>query len=79
MRSYLRTDQTKYVTNSQVDRTNNARRATNEWINLGVNTDSVQYYNTYQELILLDLVIESDIYDNYNYASYVSKSGSQNV
>ena len=29
-----------------------------------------QYYNTHQELILSNTVTESDIYDNYNYASF---------
>ena len=37
----------------------------------GVKTDNIQYYNTCQESILLDLVTESDIYNNYNYASCV--------
>ena len=40
IRSNLHTDQTKYVTNSQVDTTNNTRRATNELINQRMNTDS---------------------------------------
>ena len=44
----------------------------NKLINQGVNTHGVQYYNTYQESILLDLVTESDIYDNYSYASCVN-------
>ena len=72
IRSNLHTDQTKYITNSQVDTTNNARRATNELTKQGVNTDYVQCYNTNQESILLDMVTESDIYNNYSYASCVN-------
>ena len=41
-------------------------------MNQGVKTDGIQYYNTHQELILLDLVTGSDIYDNYGYASCVN-------
>ena len=67
----LHTDQIKYVTNSQVHTTNNARRATNELMNQGVKIDGIQYYNTHQELILLDLVTEGNIYNNYSYASCV--------
>ena len=51
--------------------TNDAGRTTNELINQGVKTDSIQYYNTHQDSILLDLVTDSDIYDNYSYASFV--------
>ena len=72
IRSNLHTDQTKYVTNSQVNTTDNARKATNELINQGVNTDYVQCYNTHQKLILQDLVIESDIYNNSSYTSGVN-------
>ena len=32
-------------------------------------TADTQYYNTYQESILLNIVTESDIYDNYCYTS----------
>ena len=52
----LHTYQIKYNTDSQVHKTNNARRATNELMNQGVNTDSIQCYNTHQESILLDPV-----------------------
>ena len=52
-----------------MDITNNARKATNELINQGVNTNGVQCYNTHQESILLDMVTESDIYNNYSYIS----------
>ena len=34
-------------------------------------TDGVQYYNTHQESILLDLVTGNNIYDNYSHASCV--------
>ena len=40
-------------------------------INQGVKTDSVQYYKTHQELVISNLVTESDIYDNYSYTSCV--------
>ena len=67
----LHTDQIKYITDPQVHTTNNARRATNELMNQRVNIDGVECYNTHQELILSDLVTESDIYDNYSDASCV--------
>ena len=51
--------------------TNGDRRATNELMIQGVKTDGIQYYTTYQESILLDLVTESDIYNHYRYASCV--------
>ena len=41
-------------------------------INQGVKTADVQYYNTDQELILLNIVIESDIYNNHSYTSCVN-------
>ena len=47
--------------------TNNARRTMNKLMNQGVKTDSIQCYNTHQESIILDLVTESYIYDNYSY------------
>ena len=68
----LYTDQTKYVTNSKMNTTNTARRATNELINQGVNTDGVQCYNTHQEPIISNLVTESNIYNNYSYVSCVN-------
>ena len=34
--------------------------------------DSVKYYNTHQELILSNIVTESDIYNNYSYTSCVN-------
>ena len=71
IRSNLHTNRIKCVTNSQIDTTKNAKRTTNELINQGVNKDGVQCYNTHQELILLDLITESDIYNNYSYASCV--------
>ena len=71
IRSNLHTNRIKCVTNSQIDTTKNAKRTTNELINQGVNKDGVQCYNTHQELILLDLITESDIYNNYSYVSYV--------
>ena len=67
IRSNLHTDLIKYITDSQVHTTNDTRRETNELIKQRVKTDSIQYYNTHQESILLDLVTESDIYDNYSY------------
>ena len=50
--------------------TNNAIQVTNELMNQGMKTDGIQYYNIHQKLILLDLVTESDIYNNYSYASF---------
>ena len=35
-------------------------------------TTGVKFYNTHQELILSNIVKESDIYNNYNYTSYVN-------
>ena len=35
-------------------------------------TEGVQYYNTHQELILLNIVTEIDIYHNYSYTSCVN-------
>ena len=57
-------DLIRYITDSQVHTTNNARRGTNELMNQGVKPDGIQYYTTHQESILLDLVTESDIYNN---------------
>ena len=51
--------------------TNNARRATNELMNQGEKLDGIRCYSTHQELILLNLITESDIYNNYSYASCV--------
>ena len=70
--SNLHTDLVKYITDSQVHTTNDTRRATNEMMQHGVKTDGVQYYNTHQESIILNLVTESNIYNNYSYASCVN-------
>ena len=43
----LHTDLIKYITDLQVHTTNNTKRATDELMNQGVNTDSIQYYNTH--------------------------------
>ena len=40
-------------------------------INQGVKIGGVQYYNTYQELIISNKVTESDIYNNESYTSCV--------
>ena len=69
--SNIHIDLVKYITYSQMHTTNNARRTTNELMNQGVKIDSIQCYNTHQESIILDLVTESDVYDNYSYASCV--------
>ena len=63
----LHTDLIKYVTDPQEHATNNTRGAKNKLINQGVKIDGVQYYTTYQELILSNIFTESDIYDNYSY------------
>ena len=67
----LHTDLIKYITDSQMYTTNNTRQTTNELTNKGLKTDSVQYYNTHQGSILLDLVTGSDIYNNYSHVSCV--------
>ena len=41
-------------------------------INQGLKTANVQYYNTDQELILSNIVTESDIYDSYSYTSCIN-------
>ena len=69
--SSLHIDSIKYITDSQVHATNNSIRVTNQLMNQGVEIDGIQYYNTNEELIRLDLVIESDIYNNYSYISCV--------
>ena len=69
--SSLHTDLIKCITDLQVHTTNNTRIVMNELINQEVKTDNIQYYNIYQELILLNLVAESGIYNNYSYASCV--------
>ena len=68
--SNLHIDLIKYITDSRVHTTNNTRRATNKLMKQGVKPDGIQYYNTNQESILLDLVTESDIYHSYSYASF---------
>ena len=70
--SNLHTEHIDYVTNSQVDTTNNTRKTMNELINQGVNIDGVQCYNTHQESVLSDLLTESDIYNNYSYTLCVN-------
>ena len=67
----LHTNLIKYIIDSQMHTTNNTGRAINELMNQGVKIGSIQCYNTYQESILLDLVIESDIYNDYSYVSCV--------
>ena len=42
-----------------------------KFINQGVKTTNTQYYITYQKSILLNIVTENDIYDNYSYTSCV--------
>ena len=68
----LHIDLTKYFTNQQEHTTNDTRYTKNELINQGVKTANIQYYNTHQESILSNLVTESDIYDNFSYASCVN-------
>ena len=65
-------DLTNYNTDHQEHITNNTRKTKNVLIHQGVKTTNVQYYNTGQELILSNVVIESDIYDNYSYTSWVN-------
>ena len=42
-----------------------------ELMNQRVDTAGIQFYNTDQESILLDIVIENDIFNNYSYISFV--------
>ena len=72
VRSSLHKDLIKYTTDSQVHTTNTTKRATKELMKVRVQTNSVQYYKTRQESILLDLITESDIYDNYRYTSCIN-------
>ena len=60
----LHTDLIKYNADQQEYTTNDTRKAKNELINQGVKTAGVQYFNTYQESILSNIVTECDIYDN---------------
>ena len=69
--SNLHTDLIKYITDSQMDTTNNVMQVTNELTKQEVKQDNIQCYNIHQESIVLDLFTESDIYHNYRYASYV--------
>ena len=48
IRGDLYTDQIKYITQPQVHTIINGRRAMNELMDLGVNTDNVQCYNKHQ-------------------------------
>ena len=72
IRGNLHTDQINYTTDSQVHTTTNARIATNELMNQGVYTRSVQCYSLHQESILSNMITESDIYNNYSYVSCVN-------
>ena len=64
--SSLYTNLTKYITDHQKHTTNDTRKTKNELINQSVKIAHVQYYNIDQELILSNIVTESDIYDNYS-------------
>ena len=67
----LHTDLINHITDSQIHTNNDTRITTNELMNQGVKTDSIQCYNTHQESILFDLVTESIIYNNYSHESCV--------
>ena len=69
--SNLHADIITYVTDSQVHTTNNTRKATNELMNQAMKIDGIQYYNKYQESMLLNLFTEDNIYTNSSYASCV--------
>ena len=66
------TDLIKYITDPQEHTTTDTRTAKNELINQRVKTDSIQYYYTHQELIISNIVTESDIFNNYSYPSCVN-------
>ena len=67
--SSLYTNLTKCITDHQEHTPNDIRKAKNELMNQGVKTANTQYYNIHQESILLNIVTESDIYNNYSYTS----------
>ena len=68
----LPTDSIQYISNPQEYTTNDAQKVKDELINQGVKTADVQYHNTHQESILLNIVTENDIYNNYSYTSCVN-------
>ena len=68
----LRTDQVNYVTKSQVHTTTDARIANDKSTNQEVKTVEDQCHNKHQELILSNIVTESDSYDNYSYTSCIN-------
>ena len=50
--------------------TNNTIQASNKLMKQEVKPDGIQCYNIHQESVLLDLITESDIYNNYIYTSF---------
>ena len=68
----LPTDLNNYNTDHQEHTTNDTRRAKNKLIDQGMKTANVHYYNTDQESIILNIVTESDIFNNYSYNSCVN-------
>ena len=70
IRGNLHTELIKYITDSQVHTTNNTIQVTNEMMEQEVKPYGIQCYNIHQESILVDVFTESDIYNNYSYASF---------
>ena len=68
----LPTDVTKYNTDHQEHTPNDTRRVKKKLVSQGVKTTNVHYYNINQELLLSNIVTESDIYNNYIYNSCVN-------
>ena len=52
--------------------TNEVIQVTNELMKQEMKPNGTQYYNIHQKSIILDLYTESDICDNFSYASYAS-------
>ena len=64
--------QTIYTANLLIPATTKARTMKDKPSNQGVKTANDQFHNTHQELIILNTVTESDIYDNYSYTSRIN-------
>ena len=65
-------DLTNHNTDHREHTTNNTKRSKNKLVNQGMKAIKVHYYNTDQELIISNIITESDIYNNYSYNSCVN-------
>ena len=66
----LHTDLINYITDSQMHTTNDTIQLTNKLMKQEVKPEGTERYNLHQESIISDFFTESDIYDNYSYASF---------